>query len=255
MHARLGQPDAALRLFEKARPIRERLAAANPSVPQFQTEYGIIFLDLGRILWLLGRKEEAIGHREKGCDLLQRVVSANPAVLDYQRWLIYGLFGLGSMRLEVGRIDAAIKAYQKGQDLRESVHRRNPSWASIHTPLAEGLSGLAQAQTRAGRTAVALRHLERARAIDEGLAAASATSRYGVACDLALCIPLVSRGEERRRYGDEAMEALDQAIRQGYRDVAHMAKDKDLEALRSRSDFQLLMMDLAMPADPFARAD
>ena len=27
----------------------------------------------------------------------------------------------------------------------------------------------------------------------------------------------------------------------------------DLDSLRSRPDFQLLMMDLAMPADPFAR--
>jgi hypothetical protein len=32
-----------------------------------------------------------------------------------------------------------------------------------------------------------------------------------------------------------------------------MNRDPDLDPLRSRPDFQLLMMDLAMPAEPFAR--
>jgi hypothetical protein len=34
-----------------------------------------------------------------------------------------------------------------------------------------------------------------------------------------------------------------------------MRTDTDLDPSRSRSDFQLLMMDMAMPADPFARRD
>jgi hypothetical protein len=32
-----------------------------------------------------------------------------------------------------------------------------------------------------------------------------------------------------------------------------MRTDTDLDPLRSRADFQLLMTDLAFPADPFAR--
>src|SRR5262249_59054577 len=32
-------------------------------------------------------------------------------------------------------------------------------------------------------------------------------------------------------------------------------RDRALDALRSRPDFQFLMMDLAMPAEPFARGD
>jgi hypothetical protein len=33
-----------------------------------------------------------------------------------------------------------------------------------------------------------------------------------------------------------------------------MGSDTDLDPLRGRGDFQLLLMDLAMPADPFAAA-
>ena len=36
-------------------------------------------------------------------------------------------------------------------------------------------------------------------------------------------------------------------------DLARCARDTDLDSLRPHSDFQILMMDLAMPADPFAR--
>ena len=45
---------------------------------------------------------------------------------------------------------------------------------------------------------------------------------------------------------------LRQANAAGYRDLAHMRSDIALDPLRARPDFQLLMMDLAMPADPFA---
>jgi hypothetical protein len=34
-----------------------------------------------------------------------------------------------------------------------------------------------------------------------------------------------------------------------------MIRDPDRDPLRDRADFQLLLMDLVMPADPFARAE
>jgi hypothetical protein len=48
------------------------------------------------------------------------------------------------------------------------------------------------------------------------------------------------------------MKALQQAVDAGYRDLSNLRTDTDLEPIRSRSDFQLLLMDLAMPKNPFA---
>jgi eukaryotic-like serine/threonine-protein kinase len=62
----------------------------------------------------------------------------------------------------------------------------------------------------------------------------------------------VSAGEARSR-ADRAMEALRRAVAAGYRDQARMRVDTDLDPLRDREDFRLLLMDLAMPAEPFAR--
>ena len=55
--------------------------------------------------------------------------------------------------------------------------------------------------------------------------------------------------------GDRAMSTLRRAIAKGFRTRDHMAKDTDLDALRSRRDFQLLMLDLAFPSSPFAREE
>ena len=49
------------------------------------------------------------------------------------------------------------------------------------------------------------------------------------------------------------MRRLREAVTAGFRNLAHMRTDTDLDPLRPRLDFQLLMMDLAMPDDAFAR--
>jgi hypothetical protein len=50
------------------------------------------------------------------------------------------------------------------------------------------------------------------------------------------------------------MSLLHKAVAMGYRDLDRFRTEDALDPLRSRGDFQLLLMDLAMPADPFARA-
>jgi hypothetical protein len=54
---------------------------------------------------------------------------------------------------------------------------------------------------------------------------------------------------------DRAMDVLHRAVAAGYRTVTWMRRDPDLDPLRARPDFRLLMMDLEFPNDPFARRD
>jgi hypothetical protein len=58
---------------------------------------------------------------------------------------------------------------------------------------------------------------------------------------------------EGKAESERAMHVLRQAVAAGYRDLTWMRIDTDLDPLRSRPDFQLLMMDLAFPSDPFTR--
>jgi serine/threonine-protein kinase len=60
---------------------------------------------------------------------------------------------------------------------------------------------------------------------------------------------------EGQAAAERAMEWLHRAVARGYRNVALMQRDPYLNPVRSRPDFQLLMMDLEFPDDPFVRGD
>ena len=51
---------------------------------------------------------------------------------------------------------------------------------------------------------------------------------------------------------NEAVSLLAKSISSGFRDATQFRIDDTLEPLRDRPDFRLLMLDLAMPAYPFA---
>src|SRR5262249_16165719 len=76
---------------------------------------------------------------------------------------------------------------------------------------------------------------------------------YNAACFLSLCVPIVARHdkldatqrkEAAQFYGDAAMKLLRDAVSTGYKDVAHMKKDTDLDPLRQQDDFQKLVAEL-----------
>ena len=48
---------------------------------------------------------------------------------------------------------------------------------------------------------------------------------------------------------DRAMQWLHKAVQEGYKDVAHMKKDPDLDPLRERADFKTLLASLT-PKEP-----
>ncbi len=58
---------------------------------------------------------------------------------------------------------------------------------------------------------------------------------------------------EREGEAEKAMAVLRQAVTMGYRNPDDYRTESALDPLRDRPDFQLLMMDLAFPAEPFAR--
>ncbi|MGC8641966.1 MAG: hypothetical protein ACP5XB_19035 [Isosphaeraceae bacterium] len=52
--------------------------------------------------------------------------------------------------------------------------------------------------------------------------------------------------------GRQAVTTLRRAITAGLHDLRFIRRDPDLDPLRARADFQLLLLDLEFPEDPFA---
>src|SRR5262249_45694447 len=76
---------------------------------------------------------------------------------------------------------------------------------------------------------------------------------YNAACFVSQCIPIVAKhdkldDQQRKKaeqfYGDAALKLLRQAASKGYKNVAQLKKDTDLDPLRQREDFQKLVAGL-----------
>ena len=114
---------------------------------------------------------------------------------------------------------------------------------------------------KCGRPAEADSAFREAITILEGLANPRAIDIYDIACNQSLLAGVASEAgsglsaADARARADEAMESLHRAVAAGYRQAAQMRADSDLDPIRARPDFQMLMLDLAFPAEPFARPD
>ena len=56
--------------------------------------------------------------------------------------------------------------------------------------------------------------------------------------------------DKKDEYAKRAVELLQQAVKAGYKDAAHMKEDTDLDSLRGREDFKKLIADLAAKDSP-----
>jgi hypothetical protein len=80
-----------------------------------------------------------------------------------------------------------------------------------------------------------------------------ALDTYGAGCLMARCItlaekdaalPEAKRKELAESYAQQALALLQEAVKIGYKDLARMKKDPDLESLRQREEFKKLLAEL-----------
>ncbi len=104
------------------------------------------------------------------------------------------------------------------------------------------LAARAAVLARRGQHADAAATADRLAALEPG----SAGHFYDAACGYSLCAGAVGAGNWalREKYAARAVELLRQAVRAGFKDVAHVKRDSDLEPLRQRRDFQKLVQEL-----------
>jgi hypothetical protein len=80
---------------------------------------------------------------------------------------------------------------------------------------------------------------------------ASAALYYDAACVFALSAAAVHDDDKQAEpYAVRAVELLRQAVAKGFKDVAHLKKDSDLDPLRQREDFKKLLRELERKDQP-----
>jgi serine/threonine-protein kinase len=251
-----GRPKEAEKAFRDARAIYKQLVADFPNRPDFRHQLAGSTTNLSILLRSTGRPEQAEPVAREALALFKQLAADFPNMPDYQAELANALEGQAE-EAHARHDDAeACRLLEEAQPAVQAALRANPRNLFYRGVAGENRKMLAQARLGLGE------HMAAAAAAEEMLTCGAdpATDAYNAACLLAQCGPLAQkdaklaqpkRKELAQSYTDKAIALLRQAVAKGYKDAVDIKKNKDLDPLRSRQDFQKIVSGLeqAAPAD------
>ncbi len=262
----LGDTKAALEAYRKYNEISQKLADADPRNAQAQRDLSVSHIKLGEVQVQLGDTKAALEAYRASLAIREKLADADPRNAQAQRDLLLSLFKHGHAAQKSGDFRQAADWFAKALDVPKRFDKAE--FFANEVRILEGrvllcracdaaLTDLAaidkqpEALRREILTAVLDAHVLRkqpngAVAAADRLAQVAVTpgDAYNAACGYARCVPLADKPEVKERYAARAVALLQQAVAKGYKDVAHMKKDRDLDALRDREDFQALLKEL-----------
>jgi serine/threonine protein kinase len=256
----MNRPAEAAAQYRQAQALYRTLADDNPAVPDFRSGQAQGHLNLGVVLARTGKPAEAEAQYRQSQSLLERVVRENPAVIDYSGRLVQTHQHLGILLGQTGKPSEAEAEYRAAVAIGRKLVDENPAFTGFRRDLLWCLAALGKIQRRAGRTSEAVASFRTSATLLERLPTHTPIDLYNLACYQSVISGAAGEpgsgltAAEGRAESDRAMANLRRAVAAGLRELAHMRTDSDLDPLRDREDFRLLMMDLAMPDDPFAAA-
>jgi serine/threonine protein kinase len=202
--------------------------------------------DRGNAVWAYGRSR----------DLYEELLRADPTDVTLAEGSAVGNTAVGLQQLELSNPGEAIRSLREAVTRCEQLVRGHPDAPRHRRRLAYVLTRLAVAQKSAGNAPGAVARWRQALEVLEGLHPRGKDDLFDLACyhaGLSGALAGAAGGLDTpasQAEADRAMAALRQAVAAGYRDAGAMKSE--LESLRGRPDFQLLLLDLSVPAEPFA---
>jgi serine/threonine protein kinase/tetratricopeptide (TPR) repeat protein len=230
------QKEASILLGE-SRSIREQLVHDNPNVITFRVELSRSYSTLGGLENDQGKNQAALDWLDQSVQTLESVLKQEPRQTDARRYLNGAYNRRVSVLNQLGRFADALRDLDRLLELAEGV--KSDSWRL----------GCADTLARMGRHASAMTEVDKL----DSQPSLSALYLYNLACVCSLCSAAARRdtalakAEQDNRaeqYAARAIEFLKKARTAGYFKSAAamegMRKDKDLDAVRQRPDFQEL---------------
>jgi serine/threonine-protein kinase len=256
-----GKPAEALESHRRALAIRQKLVDDNPAVADFQRNLADSQDTIGGSLMENGKAAEAIAEFSREDAVRMRLVQENPSVPDYRIDLANCRANTATALLRLGRPTEARVLSGRAVALCETLVKEHPEIPAYRTGLADCLLRSGLARRGEGDAAGAAADWRRADALLEGVGATIPEFIFVHACchaSLSWAAGRPGSGVPAGEADPEAAKALAlfrRAAEMGYRDLARYHTETALDPLRDRPDIQMLIMDLAFPADPFCPAN
>ena len=252
-YARTGRPDQAEAANEEAIAIRRRLVEDHPDRVDLADDLGLSYYSVAYMKQWKKDYQAAFDWANRAIEVFEASLRREPRRDDIKELLGFAFHARAQALTDQHRADRGPARLGPGDRARSGRGREESPRTHCQSRSGTGVSGRdpARGGRSRGRSQDWPRH--RRDLLQRGVH--SLTGRGAAANDVA------SSPEERaalvEQHAAHAISALAEARRAGYfRDaskVANMRSDRDVDPLRSRPDFQELLLDLAFPTDPFAR--
>ncbi len=248
-----GRLKAAETAYTDAVAIQKQMAADFPSRPDFRQDLARSHNNLGDLLSDTGRLNEAETAYADALAIRKQLAADFPRVLDYQTDLAGTLVNGAILANRRRDFAAARRMLEEALPHHQAALGASPGNPTYRKFYRTNLLVLIQSCAGGNAQAAAVQAAEKLR----DLGWDPAGNAYDATCGLALCIHIVEKDdkasdEERAKrvqfYGDQSVTMLRTAVAKGYKNAAHMKRDKDLDALRDRDDFKKLLAELEAKA-------
>jgi tetratricopeptide (TPR) repeat protein len=272
---RREHPAEAVKAYRQSVTILDKLAAEFPAVPEYRESLAHVHHNLGIVLSEQGRETDAGTAFDMALSLNEQLVKQHPGATAYAMALAISLIHRGARDADAGRFDAALGPFTRAVEALKPLAAPAPKVEGANLELGKAHGGRADVLLRLGRHAEALKDYDRALALDGGenrsyfrvqraltlahlkehvQAAAEAAAIAGekdlpayllqdAAGVHAICSAAVRDDAKlSEQYAAKAVALLRQAFEKNYQAIAKdVRSDKNLNALRSRADFQKLV--------------
>jgi serine/threonine-protein kinase len=247
-----GRPHEAEAQHRRSIEIREGLVRDFPGQREYRRDLGSGRYQLALLYFRSGRVKEAEAEFRRALHVQDPLVQEMGGSPDFAIQMTRTLAMLGTCAKANNALGEAEGFLRRCLALQEDLARRFPSELQLRAELGDSYTGLGDVQTERGSPANALAWHDKA--IGHLRAMLDERPDYAVPREI-LAAALFARGRAFAGLGrpDLAMDALRRAVAAGFRDFGRMQADRRFDPLRARDDFRMLALDVAFPAEPFAR--
>ena len=261
LRVHLGHPAEAMEGFRQSVAVYERLVRDHPTVTEYQLSQSGAQQSVGWLLMRVGRHAEALPWLRKALSARERLTRENPTVTDFPRKLAQSHRTIGDALREMGHLPDALPELQQALAINDRLAREFPAVGIYQSEAAESHIIIASLLNQMRRYPESRREYQRAVGLFEKISNPYRDDFYNLGCAHARLatssdpigrVPTPEEESEARAHADQAIATLRRAVAVGYRDITSLRADPDLDPLRSRLDFRLLLLDAAFPDDPFS---
>ncbi|MFI5461229.1 MAG: tetratricopeptide repeat protein [Isosphaerales bacterium] len=257
----MGKPSEAEAEHRKAQALYQKLADANPSETAIGEGLAVSHYYIGSLLSVRGDTTGALAAYGKAVAILQELADGDAKLLSARDWLAFVHSVKADELRHMGSSALARDGYDRSIAIKERLVQDHPQHPYWRRQLAGNVRGRGLARLDMGDLAGAAADARRALGLFGGLPAPTGDDWFATSCCHAALAGLAGRDASGVSAGeafseaDKAMALLQKTVGSGYRNPDAFRTESALDPLRNRPDFQLLMMDLAFPVEPFARGD